>query len=273
VELANGFLEAARGFAVPAGSVLVLTSASHLAWVGAGAYAQDFLAARQKLRAAYRGGVEVLHCIPLLVSGVNETVAAAAIREFFLWLRQASTGRNICQTLDVFLKKIPVCDAGRPVSGPPLASEEAAVSPLAAVPHRILLPADLSGRSNAVFEISHEANYKIQPFQADTCDEILLSLTTELNSKFMANLADPLQLEQWPAERESETEEDAGPHLVLVGGSHTARMAEAAESLGYKVTDLSRPGLRITEDVMEDMATELRELIAGCDDNPVIIFR
>jgi hypothetical protein len=108
VELANGFLEAARGFAVPAGSVLVLTSASHLAWVGAGAYAQDFLATRQKLRAAYRGGVEVLHCIPLLVSGVNETVAAAAIREFFLWLRQASTGRNICQTLDVFLKKIPV---------------------------------------------------------------------------------------------------------------------------------------------------------------------
>jgi hypothetical protein len=49
-------------------------------------------------------------------------------------------------------------------------------------------------------------------------------------------------------------------------------MAVAAESLGYRVTDLSRPGLRITEDVMEDMAAELREVISGCDDNPVIIF-
>jgi hypothetical protein len=87
-------------------------------------------------------------------------------------------------------------------------SEGAAALPLAAVPHRILLPADLSGRSNAVFEISHAANYKIQPFQAATCDEILLSLTTELNAKFMANLGDPLQLEQWHTERESETEEE-----------------------------------------------------------------
>jgi hypothetical protein len=84
IELANGFLEAARGFAVPAGSVLVLTSAKHLTWVGAGAYTQDFMAARHRLRAAYRGGVEVIHGVPILVSGVGDCAGAAAIKDFFL---------------------------------------------------------------------------------------------------------------------------------------------------------------------------------------------
>jgi hypothetical protein len=34
-ELVSAFLEATRGFILPAGSVVALSSASHLAWVGA----------------------------------------------------------------------------------------------------------------------------------------------------------------------------------------------------------------------------------------------
>jgi hypothetical protein len=54
-ELVAAFLEATRGFIVPAGSVVSLSSASFLAWVGVAAYARDFIAARARLRAAFRG--------------------------------------------------------------------------------------------------------------------------------------------------------------------------------------------------------------------------
>jgi hypothetical protein len=191
IELADGFLEAARGFSVPAGSVLVLTSASHLAWVGPGAYAQDFMAARQKLRATYRGGVEIIHGIPLLVSGVSDGASAAAISDFFLWLKQVTTGRNISQTIKHFVSKLPGVTVGPNGSGTPLAPASAAASPSAAVPYRIMLPADLSGRNNAVYKSKHEPNITIEPFNADFCDAMLAQLVSELNSKYMANLADP----------------------------------------------------------------------------------
>jgi hypothetical protein len=55
-ELVTTFLEATRGFVVPAGSVVAIASASHLAWVGAAAYAQELVNAIHRLRAAFRGG-------------------------------------------------------------------------------------------------------------------------------------------------------------------------------------------------------------------------
>jgi hypothetical protein len=58
-ELVTAFLEATRGFTVPAGSVVVLASASYLAWVGAAAYAQEFVQARHRLRGAFKGGIAV----------------------------------------------------------------------------------------------------------------------------------------------------------------------------------------------------------------------
>jgi hypothetical protein len=99
---------------------------------------------------------------------------------------------------------------------------------------------------------------------------LLLQLINELNIKYMANLAEPLAAEHWLSEHESETEDDEPPHLIFVGGSHAARMAAATEGLGYAHTDLSRPGLRISEEVVEDLSSELREAVASKEDSIVI---
>jgi hypothetical protein len=53
IELADAFLEATRGFVMPVGLVLVLTSVSKLAEVGTAKYAADFVAARSRLLAAF----------------------------------------------------------------------------------------------------------------------------------------------------------------------------------------------------------------------------
>jgi hypothetical protein len=49
LELADAFLGLTRGFTVPAGSVVVLSSASYLALVGVATYAKDFVTAAGRL--------------------------------------------------------------------------------------------------------------------------------------------------------------------------------------------------------------------------------
>jgi hypothetical protein len=89
----------------------------------------------------------------------------------------------------------------------------------------------------------------------------------------MANLADPEKKANWQRETLCEEEAEEGSQvLILVGGSHAARMAAAAEALEYAVIDLSRPGLRITEESVAELEAELREAVDNCGGNAVIIF-
>jgi hypothetical protein len=80
---------------VPAGSVVALSSVSYLAWVGAAAYARDFAQARVRLRAAFRGGIEVIHGVPVLMSGISDMAGTLALRDLIDWL---NTVKRVCTT-------------------------------------------------------------------------------------------------------------------------------------------------------------------------------
>jgi hypothetical protein len=81
-ELVGAFLEATRGFIVPAGSVVLLAAISHLVWVGTAAYAQEFTSARRRLLAAFGNGIEVLHCPPVLLGGIIDSYGTMAVMDF-----------------------------------------------------------------------------------------------------------------------------------------------------------------------------------------------
>jgi len=70
-DLTTVFLAALEGFTVPAGSVVLLSSVSHLAAVGTAAYAEDLVRAYKAVRAVYGNGITVMHGIPLLLSGLH----------------------------------------------------------------------------------------------------------------------------------------------------------------------------------------------------------
>ena len=71
-DLTNIFLDSLSPFGIPAGTVVLLHSLSHLAWVGAAAYAEDLVRARQRITGTYRSGVLVLHGLPLPASGSSD---------------------------------------------------------------------------------------------------------------------------------------------------------------------------------------------------------
>ena len=72
-DLTNILLDTLKPFCVPAGTVVLLHSVSHLAWVGPAAYTEDLVRARQRICGTYRTGILVLHVLPLLPEGSSDT--------------------------------------------------------------------------------------------------------------------------------------------------------------------------------------------------------
>ena len=84
-DLSNVFLETICKHILPAGSVVLLHSLSHLKWVGTAAYAEDFVCARQRILATYRTGLSVLHGLPLLAEGSSDSSLANDLLSIVRW--------------------------------------------------------------------------------------------------------------------------------------------------------------------------------------------
>jgi hypothetical protein len=89
-ELAGAFLKITKGFSIPAGTVVLLSSASHMALVGTAEYAAEFVRANIKLREALAGGVRVIHSVPLLLGGTDSIPAIRTMAEISQWIQCTS---------------------------------------------------------------------------------------------------------------------------------------------------------------------------------------
>jgi hypothetical protein len=93
-ELAGVFLDLARGHNVPIGTVVVLSSLSHLGRVGTAAYASDIVRAIGRVRGAYGVGVRVVHGFPLVVGGLEDESTVRGLREVECWLAKVDKRRQ-----------------------------------------------------------------------------------------------------------------------------------------------------------------------------------
>jgi hypothetical protein len=86
IELADSFLEITKGFDMPVGSVVVLSSLSYLARVGTAAYAEELVRAIARIRDAYASSVRIVHGFPVLIGGLDDESVIRSILEIELWL-------------------------------------------------------------------------------------------------------------------------------------------------------------------------------------------
>ena len=106
-DLANIFLESVKQFIVPAGSVVLLHSISHLAWAGPAAYCEDFVRARQRIYAVYRSGLTVIGGLPLLANGCKDPDLVQDLATVSIWMetvrhpakRDISSSRAVWRSL------------------------------------------------------------------------------------------------------------------------------------------------------------------------------
>jgi hypothetical protein len=106
-ELGEVFLGLTKGFDVPAGSAVLLSSPSHAAAVGKAEYTAEFVRSSGQLRNAFMGGVTVLHSIPFLIGGTGNTAAIRAIAEIEHWVSITSIGTDeISASLSAFVETL-----------------------------------------------------------------------------------------------------------------------------------------------------------------------
>jgi hypothetical protein len=89
-DLTTVFLAALEGFTVPARTVVLISSVSHLAEVGTAAYAEDLVRAFRAIRAVYESGITVMHGIPLLLSGIDSQCTIRSLLEIGAWYQGVS---------------------------------------------------------------------------------------------------------------------------------------------------------------------------------------
>ena len=122
-EWAAVFLETIRPYSVPAGTVVLLHSLSHLAWVGAAAYAEDFVRCRQRICGVYRAGISVIHGIPVLLGGSKLKSMTSDLSIVLDWYNSArhSAERDVVGTRRLVFNSIsatsPMAAADRRDSG------------------------------------------------------------------------------------------------------------------------------------------------------------
>ena len=132
-ELASVLLDTIKPFSVPAGTVVLIHSLSHLAWVGAAAYAEDFVRVRQRISAVYRSGISVIHGIPILRSGSNNSLLASDLKVVLTWYNTVRhiAERDVVQTRDIsfnmFSAASPMAaaESGQPMAPHPSTRQEA----------------------------------------------------------------------------------------------------------------------------------------------------
>jgi hypothetical protein len=129
--------------------VVVLSSASHLAWVGTAEYAAEFAGARRSLLAAFGGSLEVVHGIPVPCVDINSVVGIRALFDCMAWVNQVSGTRDITDSRAFFHKETFGVTAE---SGSPVASDTG--SSVTPEPMRLYMPADLNSKKMCVYDSS-----------------------------------------------------------------------------------------------------------------------
>jgi hypothetical protein len=273
VELLNAFLEATKGFRIPACTVIVIFSASRLSAIGTEAYAAEFAEARFRLKRVVGDGIEMLHGFPILYMGTGNRALVKSILDLEHWATTCRTGRDIAisrrhcikLTLGNTLEHFSAGNShgtGTPVATVPASSADTPVAS-AIYPTRMVLPTLTKFGEKAIFE---SPQYVDIPHVIEAVSEVdernmIDQLIQELNAGFMTELA------ECTVEREVDcslehSEALYGKRIIMIGASHTARLANVMEDMGAVVVDLSIPGWRITGDNVSSQVQQLTSVLS-----------
>jgi hypothetical protein len=261
-ELAGCFLDLVRGFDVPMGTVVVISSASHLGRSGTAAYAGDIVAAMNRIREAYGRSVRVVHGFPLIGGGLVDESTIRGLREIEYWLAEVDRRRqcSLPETSDYFITHFLTSKTTHTTNG----NQRLALK----------LPTSLHSSDSGIFV---SPGWEDLPGSLPALGEederaFLHVMLSELNNKFALQL-DTCPVTDRSSQLGTDTTDECRFGIVLAGSSHSVRLIDPLESTNLRVVDSTTPGFRVTEQSVADMAAELAEKVSDLDpnDNVVVI--
>jgi hypothetical protein len=105
-EIVSCFLEIMRGKGVPAGSVILLTSVSHMQMRGVAGYMADLGAELTRVGNSFRGGgVVAMPGVPILIGGCEDKTTVRALIEAGRWLSHSGS-QHLQESMKVLATEI-----------------------------------------------------------------------------------------------------------------------------------------------------------------------
>jgi hypothetical protein len=242
VELVDVFLELTKGFAVPAGAVLLISSASHMAAVGTAEYAAEFVRARVRVGKTFTNGIRVLHGLPLLLGGTGNTSAIRTMAEIYQWVKQtARVNHDISATRTLWGKLIRTAEHGNDAK------------------HTIRLPISQDTLEMGTYTSSGFSNLITAAGPIEECDEreIIHCLIQELNELFALGLNEDPIVDRF---LEDDVFYDAAVEkklLILIGASHLSNVADKLNTDKWEIVNLCQRGFRVSDASVGELVRKL----------------
>ena len=242
---------------VPAGSAVLIGSASHLLDVGLAAYAEELGAVFRRLQSLHNGCVYLIPCPMLPLGGTTNPNLVRCMIELYSWLDTVMAD-SVCFCSNTMKLCINMLMEN---------SHDVQLSHR----YRVLLPVSLTGLNT---KKKWECGGNLLPTSAQAISQemeatVLYSLISDLNSKL------GLRLDPCPSlNREVDAVGTAGPPQIIVcGASNASRTADALERTGAEVLRAIMPGWRCMRQKAITMAELVKTTLKTARPNCVVVFQ
>ena len=257
-DLVNSFLDVTRGHSVPKGSVVVISSAVHLADMGTTCYISDLQKIISKLGSVFRGGLIVLPGIPICLGGTDDPSLVRSIVELLSWLSSCQPtppplAKCYQQVIDLLADE---CQSGGGVQTDYVT--------------RLVLPTSLDSVGFKKWVSAGWGSIPCELPPVDQCIEtkLIKGLISELNVAFELDLDDNVSFSRG----QDESSPDKPRDVLVVGASHANRLSEQLELLGHSVERVCQPGWRATKANVASMLAKVEEVISSMSQDCLVIF-
>jgi hypothetical protein len=264
IELADAFLDLAKGYDLPVGSVVVLSSLSLLARMGTAAYAEEVVRSFARLRDAYGSSIRVVHGFPVLVGGLEDEPLIRSMREIECWFHDVDKKRlhSLPDTSAHFVTDWLTCKKDKQTATD-------------IHPRPLRLPTSLHSLEKGSFLSPgwEDLATSLPILQEEDEGNFLGIMLEEINSKFALQL-DPYPSTERSGQQAPDQMGESPVNIVFAGSSHSARTLDQFDRDGVTIFDATVPGFRLNPDTAAEMAEEVKNLTADlCPENTVVIIQ
>jgi len=244
--ITDTFLAATAGWQLAAGSVMLLSSVSHLASVGVSIYVDNFFECAKKLKHAT--GIDVRPAPIILMSGTNDPLLVRSLVDLAAWQKHYHCGDNLFASDAISAAVAAMAAHG---TGVCQARHDCRYS----LPFNIKANEQVSWLSDNLSMLPSG----VGPIAADTEQKIIAELISHYNLALVMDLDPSPNLTRMVVAGNFSA---SSTTFVIVGNSHAARTGAAIRTAGFNTIDATFPACRITTANSEAICARVAAAIA-----------
>jgi len=237
---------------IPAGSVVLLGSLTQLEKDGTAQYIEDWHGCRKWIKDDL-GELMVLPLIPIPVTAITDRATIRSLLEFFAWFDDMPEAESklLCETREHYVK-LYMARAG---DGPGWCDDRQSFK----------LPISLSGSGRSTYKSRRwgARPESIPAFNTETEKYWVTILADNLNKDVAVDITVDISFLRKGADIRQLEISLSNSATVVAGASNANRTAHALAERNIPVTNLARPGWKLTAATVEELVDRLKEVGSG----------